>query len=278
MEKSSGRKDRKIGWLNSTYQPAKPPQYRWSSAPPLSQSQALVLCSWRLVHWREWQTSPWQHWATAHQILHWGLPFQLKPASQSGTQSPWPSSSQVYSQSNCWQMQYLNQTLARCRKCHIFWCCIQWGDFAVAHVVIWDSRKMRMKTSKAGTQHANINHTGKGLCSPKGLISQPLLAGLETIRPLGTISFCAKKATSYYCACRLFSPWSWSWKARVNLSVGIVNVVVHDNHEENGNRHTKVTNQTSHLVGTDQEYYNKKLFGHYQQKISCQSIKSVNKL
>ena len=65
----------------------------------------------------------------------------------------------------------------------------------ITHVVIWDSRKMRMKTSKAGTQLANINHTGKDLCSPKGLMSQPLLAGLDTTRPLGTTSFCAEKAT-----------------------------------------------------------------------------------
>lgn len=46
-----------------------------------------------------------------------------------------------------------------------------------------------MKTRRAGMQDANINHTGKVLCSPKGLMSQPLLAGLETIRPLGTASF-----------------------------------------------------------------------------------------
>lgn len=53
---------------------------------------------------------------------------------------------------------------------------------------------MRMKTSRAGTQHANIIHTGNVWCSPKGLISQPLLAGLDTIRPLGTTSFCIEKS------------------------------------------------------------------------------------
>lgn len=57
------------------------------------------------------------------------------------------------------------------------------------YVVIWDSRKIRIKTSKAGTQQANIIHTGKVWCSPKGLISQPRLSGLDTIRPLGTTNF-----------------------------------------------------------------------------------------
>lgn len=54
-----------------------------------------------------------------------------------------------------------------------------------------------MKTSKAGTQLANINHTGKGLCSPKGLIIQPLWSGLDTIRPFGTTNFCTEKDTSF---------------------------------------------------------------------------------
>lgn len=42
-------------------------------------------------------------------------------------------------------------------------------------------------------QEANISHTGKGLCSPKGLMSQPLFSGLDTVRPLGTISFYKEK-------------------------------------------------------------------------------------
>lgn len=32
-----------------------------------------------------------------------------------------------------------------------------------------------------------------------------------------------------------------------NLGVGIGNIVVHHDHEENGNRHAKVTNQTPDL-------------------------------
>lgn len=59
----------------------------------------------------------------------------------------------------------------------------------VTHVVIWDSRKMRMKTSSAGTQQAAIIQTGKGFFSPMGLINQPLSLGLVTSTPLGTTSF-----------------------------------------------------------------------------------------
>lgn len=42
------------------------------------------------------------------------------------------------------------------------------------------------------------------------------------------------------------------WDSWTNLSVGILNVVVHEDHEENGNRHAKVPDQTSDLENTDQ--------------------------
>ena len=42
------------------------------------------------------------------------------------------------------------------------------------------------------------------------------------------------------------------WDSWTNLSVGILNVVVHKDHEENGNRHAKVPDQTSDLECTDQ--------------------------
>lgn len=159
-----------------------PQQCHWSSAPSLFQSQVWALCSWRWGHWRGLHSALWRRWATAHQILRRALPCQLKQVSRSGTRSLWPSSSQVYWQSAWGEMKGSNQT----------------ADTSVGynrlmtHVVIWDSRKMRMKTSIAGTQQANIIHTGKGWCSPNGLISQPLLAGLDTIRPLGTTSFCTE--------------------------------------------------------------------------------------
>lgn len=65
-------------------------------------------------------------------------------------------------------------------------------DCDVTHVVIWDSRKMRMKTSSAGTQQAPIIQPGKGFFSPMGLMIQPLALGLVTSTPLGTRSFCKK--------------------------------------------------------------------------------------
>jgi len=56
-------------------------------------------------------------------------------------------------------------------------------------VVIWDSRKIRMKTNKAGTTQANINQIGNGFFSPNGLMSQPLADVLDTVSPFGTTSF-----------------------------------------------------------------------------------------
>lgn len=94
-----------------------PPRCHWFSAPSLSQLQVLVLCSWRWGRWRGWQIVPWRHWATALQKLHWALPCQLKPVSQSGTLSLWPSSSQVYLQSDCNQMQHMNKVWLK--KCYV---------------------------------------------------------------------------------------------------------------------------------------------------------------
>lgn len=50
--------------------------------------------------------------------------------------------------------------------------------------------KMRMKTSRAGKQQANIIQMGKLPSEPRGLMSQLRLAGLVTEKPLGTLSFC----------------------------------------------------------------------------------------
>lgn len=56
-------------------------------------------------------------------------------------------------------------------------------------VVICVSMKMRMKTRMAGSRLATIIHTGKGLFSPRGLMTQPLFSGAVTENPLGTLSF-----------------------------------------------------------------------------------------
>lgn len=52
--------------------------------------------------------------------------------------------------------------------------------------------KMRMKTSSAGKQQANIIQTGNLPSEPRGLMSQPRLEGLVTEKPLGTLSFCTE--------------------------------------------------------------------------------------
>lgn len=50
--------------------------------------------------------------------------------------------------------------------------------------------KMRMKTSRAGKQQANIIQMGNLPSEPNGLMIQPRLSGLVTEKPLGTLSFC----------------------------------------------------------------------------------------
>lgn len=57
------------------------------------------------------------------------------------------------------------------------------------HVVIWDSMKMRIKTSRAGTQQAPIIQIGKSFFNPMGLMNQPLALGSVTSIPFGTTSF-----------------------------------------------------------------------------------------
>lgn len=52
--------------------------------------------------------------------------------------------------------------------------------------------KIRMKTSSAGRQQANIIQMGKWPSEPSGLMSQPRLSGLVTEKPLGTLSFCTE--------------------------------------------------------------------------------------
>lgn len=64
------------------------------------------------------------------------------------------------------------------------------------HVVICVSMKMRMKTSRAGRQQANIIQMGNSPLEPRGLMIQPRLSGLVTEKPRGTLSFCHKGETA----------------------------------------------------------------------------------
>lgn len=62
-----------------------------------------------------------------------------------------------------------------------------------SYVVIWDSRKMRIKTSRAGRAEANIIQMGNSTRMPSGWISQSRSVGLDTERPSGTLSFCGMR-------------------------------------------------------------------------------------
>lgn len=75
----------------------------------------------------------------------------------------------------------------------------------IAHVVICVSMKMRMNTRTAGNRLATIIHTGKGVFSPRGLMTQPRLSGAVTENPLGTLSFC--KAETVCCSME-GAPWN----------------------------------------------------------------------
>lgn len=68
----------------------------------------------------------------------------------------------------------------------------------MAHVVICVSMKIRMNTRTAGSRLATIIHTGKGLFSPRGLMTQPRLSGAVTENPLGTLSFCKAEGVCCY--------------------------------------------------------------------------------
>lgn len=52
--------------------------------------------------------------------------------------------------------------------------------------------KIRMKTSRAGKQQANIIQMGNSPPVPRGLMIQPRFVGLVTEKPRGTLSFCTK--------------------------------------------------------------------------------------
>lgn len=62
-----------------------------------------------------------------------------------------------------------------------------------SYVVIWDSRKMRMKTSSAGRAEANIIQMGKLEYKPSGCMTQPRAEELDTWMPVGTLSFCGRE-------------------------------------------------------------------------------------
>ena len=74
----------------------------------------------------------------------------------------------------------------------------------VTHVVIWDSRKMRMKTSMAGTKHAGIIQMGKVLFTPVGGMNQPRSLGSVTSIPFGTTR-CYKSTHTQFLEFQVYS-------------------------------------------------------------------------
>lgn len=67
---------------------------------------------------------------------------------------------------------------------------------SATHVVICVSMKIRMKTSRAGKQQANIIQMGNCPSEPRGLMIQPRFVGLVTEKPRGTLSFCTEGDSS----------------------------------------------------------------------------------
>lgn len=106
--------------------------------------------------------------------------------------------------------------------------------------------KMRMKTSRAGKQQANIIQMGKLPSEPRGLMSQPRLAGVVTENPLGTLSFCRQDGGAG-------EDGDGQMGARVRrsyLNEGVAEVVSHQDHDEDCNRNTKVSNYPAQLKHT----------------------------
>lgn len=66
----------------------------------------------------------------------------------------------------------------------------------IIYAVIWDSMKMRMKTSIAGRMLAPIIQAGNCPSDPRREITQPRFSGLDTENPLGTFSFCEQRMTA----------------------------------------------------------------------------------
>lgn len=133
-------------------------------------------------------------------------------------------------------------------------------------MVICVSLKMRMKTKTAGSRLATIIHAGKGLFSPRGLMTQPRFSGAVTENPLGTLSFCGTEggagAGEPWRQCpelhgaRRVRPGSrqlWRWglrraaRAPPYLGVGVLNTVIHEHHDEDGDGHPEVPDHSPHL-------------------------------
>lgn len=121
----------------------------------------------------------------------------------------------------------------------------------VTHVVIWVSMKMRIKTSRAGKQQANIIQMGNSVSKPRGLMIQPLLSGLVTENPLGTLSFWAKDIRRRSAAGAFeITDTRGIRSTKAHLCVRVFQAIIHQNHDEDCNGYSEVSNNSAELDKT----------------------------
>lgn len=119
--------------------------------------------------------------------------------------------------------------------------------------------KIRMKTSSAGRQQANIIHMGKFPSEPRGWMSQPRLEGLVTEKPLGTLSFCTKnelmttprkKGNRVREIQRGGGGWGGGRVGEPHLNEGVAEVGSHQDHDEDCNGNAEISNNPPQLTHT----------------------------
>lgn len=125
--------------------------------------------------------------------------------------------------------------------------------------------KMRMKTSRAGKQQANIIQMGNWPSLPRGLMVQPRLSGLVTEKPLGTLSFYTEDQDRNMMGKLTSILWVFDYSKSAlmgqmfqikiksfdsYLCIRVVYAVIHQDHDEDGNRHPKVSNHPAKLITT----------------------------
>lgn len=111
--------------------------------------------------------------------------------------------------------------------------------------------KIRMKTSSAGKQQANIIQMGNLPSEPRGLMSQPRLLGLVTEKPLGTLSFCTENDRAGEDDSEDEGQTCARWGSEsLYLNEGVAEVVSHQDHDEDCNRNAKISNNPPQLTHT----------------------------
>lgn len=112
--------------------------------------------------------------------------------------------------------------------------------------------KIRMKTSSAGKQQANIIQIGNLPSEPRGLMSQPRLVGLVTDKPLGTLSFCTENdhARDDHAEDEGGALLEAGGGLGLYLNERVAEVVSHQDRDEDCNRNAKISNNPPQLTHT----------------------------